>query len=70
VGIIPLNGADMVRLQNAISAFNVSISFHNPTTNAIEENVDCIIPDDAVDYYTIQSGNVMYKAFTLKFTEL
>lgn len=70
VGIIPLNDAAMVSLQQAISAFNVSISFLNPVTNAIEENINCIIPEDTVEYYTIQAGKVLFNAFTLQFIEL
>lgn len=70
VGIIPLDDTAMAELLNAIDAFNVSISFRNPRTNELEEGVNCIIPSDSVDYYTIQANKVMYKAFTLKFTEL
>lgn len=70
VGIVPLNDTAMVRLQAAIDAFNVSISFRNPKTNELEENVNCIIPENGVEYYTIQANKVMYKALNLKFTEL
>lgn len=70
VGIIPLDGATMTQLQAAIDAFNVSISFRNPVTNALEEGVSCVIPSDNVEYYTIQADKVMFKAFTLKFIEL
>jgi hypothetical protein len=70
VGIIPLNDAAMKALQNAINAFSVSISFRNPKTGALEENVACIIPEDTVEYYTIQAGKVLYNAFTLQFIEL
>lgn len=70
VGIIPLDSAAMVKLQAAIDAFNVSISFRNPNTGALEENVNCIIPGSNVEYYTIQQNKVMYKAFTLTFIEL
>lgn len=70
VGIIPLDDTVMASLQNAIAPFNVSISFRNPKTNALEEDVDCIIPSDSVEYYTIQVGKVMYKAFKLHFIEL
>ena len=69
VGIIPLTDAAMANLQAAIDAFNVSISFRNPKTNELETIV-CIIPDDNVEYYTIQADKVMYNAFTLKFIEL
>ena len=70
VGIIPLNDTAMAQLQEAIDAFNVSISFRNPKTNALEEGVNCVIPDNNVEYYTIQADKVMYKAFTLKIVEL
>lgn len=70
VGIIPIDAAAMVNLQNAISSFNVSLSFHNPTTNTLEENVNCIIPVNDVDFYTIQVNKVSYKGFNLTFTEL
>lgn len=70
VGIIPLDDADMSKLLTAIDAFNVSISFRNPQTNALEEDVNCIIPDSDVEYYTIQVNKVMYNALTLTFTEL
>lgn len=70
VGIIPLNDTAMKDLQEAIDSFNVTLSFHNPKTNQLEENINCIIPENAVSYYTIQSNKVMYNAFTLVFTEL
>lgn len=70
VGIIPLDGAAMAALQAAIDAFNVSISFRDPKTGALAEGVNCIIPSNGVDYYTIQANKVMFKAFTLQFVEL
>lgn len=70
VGIIPLDDAAMAQLQTAIDAFNVSISFRNPKTNALEENVNCIIPETEIEYYTIQVNKVMYNALTLTFIEL
>lgn len=70
VGIIPLDDTAMAKLQKAISNFNVQISFRNPKTNQLESNVNCIIPESQVEYYTIQVNKVMYKAFRLKFIEL
>lgn len=70
VGIIPLDELEMAELQEAIDAFNVSISFRNPHTNTLEEGVNCIIPSSDVEYYTIQSNKVSYKGCTLTFTEL
>lgn len=70
VGIIPLDAEAMQSLQAAIGAFNVTLSFLNPRTNELETNIPCIIPSNAIEYYTIQADKVMYKAFTLTFTEL
>jgi hypothetical protein len=70
VGIIPLDGESMAQLLAAIDAFNVSISFRNPLTNALEEGVNCIIPSSGVEYYTIQANKVLFNAFSLTFTEL
>lgn len=70
VGIIPIDEITMVKLQNDLHNFNVSITFRNPQTNVLEENVNCIIPSSEIEYYTIQINRVMYKAFTLTFTEL
>lgn len=70
VGIIPLDDAKMLALQQAIASFNVSISFLNPATNELAENVNVIIPANAVEYYTIQAGNKTFKACNLQFIEL
>lgn len=70
VEIIPLNEVDMLKVLSAISSIGVSISFRNPHTNLIEENVSCMIPDNAVEFYTIQTNKIMYKSLKLKFSEL
>lgn len=70
VGIIPLHDSEMIQLQRAIAGFAVSISFRDPLTNTLATNVPCIIPENAVDYYTIQENNVRYNALTLRFSEL
>ncbi len=69
VGIIPLDSATMARLQNDIDAFNVSISFRNPQTGTLE-SLNCIIPENNIEYYTIQAEKVLFNAFQLKFIEL
>ncbi len=70
VGIIPLNSEDMSNLLNAINELNVSISFRNPKTENIEDGVSCIIPSNQIEYYTIQTNKVLFKNFSLTFTEL
>jgi hypothetical protein len=70
VGIIPLNDDIMAEVKTAIASFNVSLSFLNPETKELAENVNCIIPSSEVDYYTIQVDKTMFKAMSLTFTEL
>ena len=70
VGIIPLDADAMANLMTDIEAFNVSISYLNPKTKTLENDVNCIVASHEPDYYTIQDNNVMFKAFTLTFTEL
>ena len=70
VGIIPLDNVVMASLKNAIDNFNVRISFLNPNTKELEENIDVIIPSNAIKYYTIQMDKVSFEGLTLTFTEL
>ena len=70
VGIIPLDTTTAKTLLDDIKQFNVKISFLNPYTNELEEQVNCIIPTNAIEYYTIQAGNIKLKEFSLSFTEL
>ena len=70
VSVIALDDTKMAQLQSDLAQFNLSISFRNPQTNALEENVNCIIPSHDIEYYTIQANKVMYKAMTLTITEL
>lgn len=70
VEIIPLDTIAMAKLLAAIDAFNVSISFRNPKTNALETGVSCIIASHDISYYTIQDSKIMYQKFNLKFNEL
>ena len=70
VGIIPLDAAAMASLQADINDFKVTISYRDPETNALIENVSCMIPLNEVEYYTIQADKVQYKAFILTIIEL
>lgn len=69
VGIIPLEGEAVAQVQALLDSFNVSITYLNPNTKALD-TINCIIPESNVEYYTIQAGNVSFKAFSLKFIEL
>ena len=70
VTIIPIDEELMKQLQADIKAFNVLISFLNPDTNELEENVNVILPRHEVKYYSIRANGVLFKEFELKFTEL
>lgn len=70
VGIIPLSSESMIALQNVISAFSVNLSFRNPNTGLLEENVACVIPKNGVSYYTIQADKVSFEKFSITFEEL
>ena len=71
VTIIPLEAARAAEILAEVEAFNVSLSFRNPLTNALEEGVACICPDTELDYYTIQTGGlVLFNEFSLTFEEL
>lgn len=70
VGIIALDAAAMANLKADIEQFNILVSFLNPDTETLENNVNCIIDSNEIEYYTIQVDKVMYKAFTLQFEEL
>lgn len=70
VGIIPLDDIAMMNLLADVDQFQVSISYRDPETNTLVENLKCIIPNRIVEYHTIQVGNVKYKAFSLQIKEL
>lgn len=70
VEVVSLVEADAQALLNAVEEFNVSISYREPTTGALEEGVNCIISSNDIEYYTIQTKNVRLKKFKLKFSEL
>jgi hypothetical protein len=69
VGVIPVTSEAMAQLQALLDLFNVTITYLNPSTSALD-TINCIIPSSNVEYYTIQAGNVSFKAFSLTFEEL
>lgn len=69
VGIIPLDDEAMANLQADINKFEVSVSYLDAETQELVEDVKCIIPHNSVEYYTVQAGNVRFKAFALEFKE-
>lgn len=70
VGIIPLDDVVMAKLLTDVDKFQVSVSFRDPKTNEMVENLRCIIPNTLVEYYTIQVNHVRYRAFSLQIQEI
>lgn len=70
VNIIALDENTASTILSAINDFQVTISFRNPETKALETGVDCIVPSTDVEYYTIQTNKIMVKNFSITFTEL
>lgn len=70
VVIIPLDVSKLNSLLTAIDSFSMTINFYDPKTNKISENVNVIISDYSVEYYTIQDTKQMIQSFNLSFQEL
>ena len=70
VSFIYIDDETMQQLQEELNMFNVFISFRNPDTGVLEEDVNCIIPNTKIEYYTIQANKVLFKEFDLTFNEL
>lgn len=69
VTFIPLKSSQLSSIISLLT-FSLNISFMNPETNAITNNVACILPKKNIEFYTIQTGKTEYKGFTLTFEEL
>ncbi len=65
----PMNGAEMVRLQNALESYVVTATFRNPKTNTLA-TITANIGDVEPEYQWIHGNNVLYKSFQLNFIEL
>jgi hypothetical protein len=70
VGFIPVNSEIMMSILSALDKFNFKVSFRNPKTGTLEENVNCIVSDTEIEYYTLAINNVMYNAFEVELSEL
>lgn len=69
VTFIPLLSSQLVTIEGCL-AFQNTISFMNPKTNALETGVNTILPNENIAFQTIQTNNKEYKSFTLSFYEL
>ena len=69
VGIIPLSAGVMKTLLADIASFTCTLEYLNPETGALT-SLNCYIPNNDVEYYTIRSGKTMFKEFTFVVQEL
>lgn len=69
VSIIALDDSVMKALQPLLDAFHMTIEYRDTTTGELVA-LSAILPTNDIEYYTIQTNKVMYKAFNLSFTEL
>lgn len=69
VGIIPLDADSLANLMSDINSFEVTVDYLDPETKTLE-TVNCIIPINSVEYYTIRAGNTMTKAFNFTCEQL
>lgn len=69
VGIIPLDANTLKTLIADINQFKVTVDFLNPETNALE-SIECIIPVNSIEYYTIRADKTQAKAFNFICEEL
>lgn len=67
--IIALDDVAMKDIQIIMGQLQVSVDFRNPATGELETAL-CILPQNEIEYYTIQADKVLYKAFNLTFVEL
>lgn len=70
VGIIPLDEDIMAQLLADLALFSVNVSFRDPKTNALAENVKCIIPTYTTSYYNLAGQGKMYKGFMITVKQL
>lgn len=71
IEVISLDDTAMAQLQSYLDLFSLKISFLDPKTKVLEEDVQVILPENKVEYYTIQGGNnVRFNAMNIKFQEL
>lgn len=76
VGIIPLDAASLKSLTEELAVdpasnkpFEKNITYLDPETNSLN-TIRCIIPIHTIEYYTIQAGKTMTKAFNFTCEEL
>jgi hypothetical protein len=69
VGFIPMSDSNMVSVLNALDRFNITLSYRDPRTNAID-SLNTIAPNTEIDYYTINVNGVLYNEFSVEFIEL
>ncbi len=70
VEFIPLTADDMLTLQANINNLYCTIDFLNPITGNLLSGVECIVPENKVEYYTIQANRTLFNAVKVTFYQL
>lgn len=68
--IIPLSTDIAAAIAQQTDNLVLSVSFLNPNTNLLEENVNCYIPSTEIEYLMILPEKKLTNEFELTFTEL
>ena len=70
VNFIPMNEEQMAALLTAVQPYVVEVSYRNPQTNSLKENVRCYIGTPEPEYYRIIDGKILYKPMSLNFIQM
>lgn len=65
-----LQDIESFEYDSRLMSHKIRISFLNPKTNTLVENLACFVGENVLDYYTIQDDNVKINPFSLTFTEI
>lgn len=68
--IIPVSTDTVAAIARQTENLVLSVSFLNPNTNLLEENVSCYIPSTNIGYLMLLPEKQLTNEFTLKFIEL
>lgn len=66
--IIPLDLSTNQSLLAELNKFQVTVEYLEPETNTIK-SIECIVPDNKIQYYTIRTDKISLKAYTVTFTQ-
>jgi hypothetical protein len=66
--IIPLDAASSKALIEELNKFQVTVEYLEPEDNTLKE-IECIVPDHKIKYYSITADKTLINAYTVTFTQ-